>query len=139
MIVKDYIYQIVTGFFGISNKIEFHFRISEQFQLINKQIQLINNKFTLHVNGFNGTLDNALTLNNKQKKSTFDPDNDSDSTRHCAFEYFLLFQKCRFCCSKMYKPDDIFNSANAVDKFLQICHQNTRGLPHLEIFQILPA
>lgn len=29
MIIKDYIYQIVTGFFGISNKIEFHFRISE--------------------------------------------------------------------------------------------------------------
>ena len=29
MTVKDYIYQIVTGFFGISNKIEFHFRISE--------------------------------------------------------------------------------------------------------------
>ena len=41
------------------------------------------------MNGFNGTLDNALTLNNKQKISTFDSDNDSDSTCHCcAFKYF---------------------------------------------------
>ena len=45
-------------------------------------------KYTLHVNGFTGTLTDALKLNDWQKFSTFDSDNDSSSSRHCASKYF---------------------------------------------------
>ena len=34
-------------------------------------------KYTLHVNGFTGSLNNAMKLNNRQKFSTFDSDNDN--------------------------------------------------------------
>ena len=41
-------------------------------------------KYTLHVNGYNGTLYDALKLHNRHKFSTFDSDNDSDSVANCA-------------------------------------------------------
>ena len=41
-------------------------------------------KYTLHVNGYTGTLTDALKYHNRQKFSTFDSDNDSDSSRNCA-------------------------------------------------------
>ena len=41
-------------------------------------------KYTLHVNGYTGTLADALKQHNKQKFSTFDSDNDSRSTGNCA-------------------------------------------------------
>ena len=45
-------------------------------------------KYTLHVNGYSGTLDDALKRNNRNKFSTFDFDNDSHSIVNCASMYF---------------------------------------------------
>lgn len=44
-------------------------------------------KYTLHVNGFTGTLTDALTAHNRKKFSTFDADNDDRSDSHCASVY----------------------------------------------------
>ena len=44
-------------------------------------------KYTLHVNGFTGTLTDALTTHNRKKFSTFDADNDDRSDSHCASVY----------------------------------------------------
>ena len=45
-------------------------------------------KYTLHVNGFSGTLADVLKKSNRQKFSTFDSDNDSSYIHHCALECF---------------------------------------------------
>ena len=44
-------------------------------------------KYTLHVNGFTGTLTDALKYHNRQKFSTFDSDNDN-YIGHCASTHF---------------------------------------------------
>ena len=44
-------------------------------------------KYTLHVNSFNGTLDNALKQNNRHKFPTFDSDNASHQN-NCASIYW---------------------------------------------------
>ena len=44
-------------------------------------------KYTLHVNGFNGTTDNAMKQNNRHQFSTFDSDNNSHRN-NCASIYF---------------------------------------------------
>ena len=45
-------------------------------------------KYTLHVNGYTGTLKDALKRHNRQKFSTFDSDNDGSSTANCASKLF---------------------------------------------------
>ena len=45
-------------------------------------------KYTLHVNGYTGTLHDALKPHNRQKFSTFDSDNDGHSTVNCASWFF---------------------------------------------------
>ena len=44
-------------------------------------------KYTLHVNGFNGTLTNKLELHDRHKFSTFDSDNDNNP-KSCASMFF---------------------------------------------------
>ena len=46
-------------------------------------------KYTLHVNGFTGTLFDALEYYNRQKFSTIDSVNDSASTDNCASLSFV--------------------------------------------------
>ena len=41
-------------------------------------------KYTLDVNGYNGTLIDTLKYHKREKFSTFDLDNDSHSTKNCA-------------------------------------------------------
>lgn len=46
-------------------------------------------KYMLHVSGFSGSVkDNALTLHNQQKFTTFDVDNDHFSAGNCGSRYF---------------------------------------------------
>ena len=46
-------------------------------------------KYTLHVNGYTGTLADALKRHNRQKFCTFNSENDNRSTANCASEFFL--------------------------------------------------
>ena len=50
-------------------------------------------KYTLHVNGYTGTLNDALKYHNRQKFSTSDSDKDSHSRTNCASQ---LFGSCWF-------------------------------------------
>ena len=63
-------------------------KIKKSARYANFHITNVATKYTLHVNGYTGTLDDALKRQNRQKFSTFDSDNDSSSTRHCASQYF---------------------------------------------------
>ena len=63
-------------------------KIQKSVRYANFHIANAATKYTLHVNGFNGTIDDALKYNNRQKFSTFDSDNDIWSIVNCASRYF---------------------------------------------------
>ena len=59
-------------------------KIKTSIKYANFHITNAATKYTLHVNGYTGTLADALKQHNRQKFSTFDSDNDSESTANCA-------------------------------------------------------
>ena len=63
-------------------------KIQKSVRYANFHIANAATKYTLHVNGFSGTIDDALKYNNRQKFSTFDSDNDLWSIVNCASRYF---------------------------------------------------
>ena len=52
-------------------------------------------KYTLHVNGYTGTLADALKRHNRQKFCTFNSENDNRSTANCASEFFWRLLVCK--------------------------------------------
>ena len=63
-------------------------KVKQSVKYANFHITNAVTKYTLHVNGFSGVLADALKYSNRQKFSTFDSDNDSSYTHHCALDYF---------------------------------------------------
>ena len=59
-------------------------KVKKSVRYTNFHITNAASKYTLHVNGYTGTLADALKPHNRQKFSTFDSDNDSRSTANCA-------------------------------------------------------
>ena len=64
-------------------------KIKKSVRYANFHITNAATKYTLHENGYTGTLDDALKLHNRQKFSTFDSDNDSSSMYHCASNFLV--------------------------------------------------
>ena len=62
--------------------------IKKSIKYLNFHIDNAATKYTLHVNGYTGTLKDALKRHNRQKFSTFDSDNDGSSTANCASKLF---------------------------------------------------
>ena len=63
-------------------------KIKKSVRYANFHITNAATKYTLHVNGYTGTLADSLGYNNRQKFSTFDSDNDSKSNENCALKFF---------------------------------------------------
>ena len=63
-------------------------KITKSVRYANFHITNAATKYTLHVNGYTGTLADALKYHNRHKFSTFDSDNDSLSTANCASTLF---------------------------------------------------
>ena len=63
-------------------------KMKKSVRYANFHITNASTKYTLHVNGYTGTLADVLKYNDRQKFSLFDSDNESRSTRYCASQYF---------------------------------------------------
>ena len=62
--------------------------IKKSVRYANLHITTATAKYALHVNGYTGTLNDALKYHNRQKFSTFDSDKNSHSRNNCASQLF---------------------------------------------------